>query len=106
MSNEDTIAGEHEEFQRQFTQQSQQQATQDDFSHLPPVYQLMCRMYKPKYVQDMLIQIRNQMIMDRAYEKMDLHQDKLFQAAAAQGASLGTLAFIDHMIEYGTVVDS
>ena len=106
MSNEDTIAGEHEEFQRQFMQQSQQQAIQDDYSHLPYVYQLMARMYKPKYVQDMLVQIRNQMVMDRAYEKISFHQDKLFEAAAAQGASLGTLAFIDKMIELGQVIDS
>lgn len=106
MSLADLIDETHDEFQKQFIQQSQQQAMVDDFSHLPPVHQLMCRMYKPKYVQDMLIQIRNQMIMDRAYEKMDLHQDKLFQAAAAQGASLGTLAFIDYLIEYGTVLES
>ena len=87
------------------TQDPNQELPEDDMSHMPVTYQILSGMYKSKHIQEILIAARTQMILDRAYERLDFSEGKLMQAAAAHAASAGALELIGRLINLGHVIE-
>lgn len=84
---------------------NQPQLTEEDVANLPVVHQIMCRIHKSQHVQELLIMIRGELLLNRAYQKLNWGVDaSLYEAAAASGYSLGELALLDSLIQYGTVL--
>lgn len=84
---------------------SEPQLTEEEIANLPIVHQIMCRMHKSQHVQELLIAVRAELLLARAYQKLNFGVEaSLYEAAAASGYSLGELATIDSLIQFGTVI--
>lgn len=79
--------------------------TEEEIQDLAPVERIMAKMVKSQHVQQFLVAMLNEIIVDRAHQKLNFKPEALYEAAAASGFSLGQLQLLTRMVQLGHVTE-
>jgi hypothetical protein len=80
--------------------------SETDILDLAPVERIMAKMVKSQHVQQFLVAMLNEVIVERAHQKLNFKPEALYEAAAASGFSLGQLQLLTRMVELGHVLEN
>lgn len=79
---------------------------EDNKPQLSAEDEILKHLYKSEHVQQVLIRLREEILLDRAYMKLNFSSDTIYSAAAASSYALSRLHLIDKLIESGKVLES
>lgn len=79
--------------------------TEEEIKDLAPVERIMARMVKSQHVQQLLVAMLNEVIYERAHQKLNFKPEALYEAAAASGFSHGQLQLLTRLVELGHVTE-